>query len=114
MRAVVLALTVALVASHQVNLEFAAGKTYVYKYEGLLLGGLPQEGLAKAGVKVSSKVLISAVAQNSFLLKLQDPQLFEYTGIWPQDSFVPAAKLTSALNSQLVIPIKFEYSNGVV
>ncbi|KAI5085754.1 vitellogenin 7 isoform X1, partial [Silurus meridionalis] len=114
MRAVVLALTVALVASHQVNLEFAAGKTYVYKYEGLLLSGLPQEGLAKAGVKVSSTVLISAVAQNSFLLKLQDPQLFEYTGIWPQDSFVPAAKLTSALNSQLVIPIKFEYSNGVV
>ncbi|XP_046713433.1 vitellogenin-like isoform X1 [Silurus meridionalis] len=116
MRAVVLALTVALVASHQINLvpEFAAGKTYVYKYEGLLLGGLPQEGLAKAGVKVSSKVLISAVAQNSLLLKLQDPQLFEYTGIWPQDSFVPAAKLTSALNAQLVMPIKFEYSNGVV
>ncbi|KAG7327858.1 hypothetical protein KOW79_009464 [Hemibagrus wyckioides] len=116
MRAVVLALTVALVASHQVTLvpEFAAGKTYVYKYEGLLLGGLPQEGLAKAGVKISSKVRISAVAQNTFLLKLLDPQLFEYTGIWPQDAFKPAAKLTSALNAQLVIPIKYEYANGVV
>ncbi|TSM94611.1 Vitellogenin [Bagarius yarrelli] len=109
MRAVVLALTVALVVP-----EFAVGKTYVYKYEGLLLGGLPQEGLAKAGVKVSSKVLISAVAQKTFLLKLMDPQLFEYTGIWPQDAFSPAAKLTSALNAQLVIPIKFEYDNGVV
>lgn len=43
-----------------------------------------------------------------------DPQLFEFTGIWPQDAFVPAAKLTSALNAQLVIPIKFEYANGVV
>lgn len=42
----------------------------MYKYEGLLLGGLPQEGLAKAGVKVSSKVLISAVAQNTFLMKV--------------------------------------------
>ncbi|TSM94609.1 Vitellogenin [Bagarius yarrelli] len=109
MRAVVLALTVALVVP-----EFAVGKTYVYKYEGLLLGGLPQEGLAKAGVKVSSKVLISAVAQKTFLMKLMDPQLFEYTGIWPQDAFSPAAKLTSALNAQLVIPIKFEYDNGVV
>ncbi|XP_060796540.1 vitellogenin-like [Neoarius graeffei] len=116
MRAVVLALTLALVASHQVNLvpEFAAGKTYVYKYEGWLLAGLPQEGLGKAGVKISSKVLISAAAQNTFLLKLLDPQLFEYAGIWPQDNFVPATKLTSALNAQLVTPIKFEYANGVV
>ncbi|KAM9461345.1 vitellogenin-like isoform 1-T1 [Clarias gariepinus] len=116
MRAVVLALTLALVASHQTNLdpEFAAGKTFVYKYEGFLLSGLPQEGLAKAGVKVSCKVLISSVAQNTFLLKLQDPQLFEYTGIWPKDNFTPAPKLTSALNAQLVTPIKFEYANGVV
>lgn len=43
-----------------------------------------------------------------------DPQLFEYAGIWPQDNFVPATKLTSALNAQLVTPIKFEYANGVV
>ncbi|KAK3533833.1 hypothetical protein QTP70_032950 [Hemibagrus guttatus] len=116
MRALVLALTVAFVASRQVTLvpEFAAGKTYVYKYEGLLLGGLPQEGLAKAGIKVSSKVLISAGAQNTFFLKLSDPQLFEYTGIWPQDAFKPAAKLTSTLNAQLAIPIKYEYANGVV
>uniref|UniRef100_W5LDR7 Vitellogenin domain-containing protein n=1 Tax=Astyanax mexicanus TaxID=7994 RepID=W5LDR7_ASTMX len=95
-------------------LSFAAGKTYVYKYEGLLLGGLPQEGLGKAGVKVSSKVLIRAEASTTFLLKLQDPQLFEYAGIWPQDSFSPAAKLLAALNAQLQIPIKFEYANGVV
>ncbi|KAG9266788.1 vitellogenin-like [Astyanax mexicanus] len=116
MRAVVLALTVALVASQQINLvpEFAAGKTYVYKYEGLLLGGLPQEGLGKAGVKVSSKVLIRAEASTTFLLKLQDPQLFEYAGIWPRDSFSPAAKLLAALNAQLQIPIKFEYANGVL
>ncbi|XP_053539110.1 vitellogenin [Ictalurus punctatus] len=116
MRAVVLALTLALVASQQINLvpEFAAGKTFVYKYEGLLLGGLPQEGLAKAGVKVSSKVLVSAVAQNTFLLKLVNPQLFQYTGIWPEDAFAPAAKLTSALKAQLEVPIKFEYTNGMV
>ncbi|XP_066503871.1 vitellogenin-like [Hoplias malabaricus] len=116
MRAVVLALTVALVASHQINLvpEFTAGKTFVYKYEGLLLGGLPQEGLGKAGIKVSSKVLIRAEAQNTFLLKLMDPQLYQCTGIWPQDPCVPASKLTAAIKAQLAIPIKFEYSNGVV
>ena len=51
--------------------EFAAGKTYVYKYETLLLGGLPEEGLAKAGLKVSSKVLISAAAENIYMMKVK-------------------------------------------
>ncbi|XP_076880445.1 vitellogenin-like [Brachyhypopomus gauderio] len=116
MRAVVLALTVALVASQQINLvpDFVAGKTFVYNYEGRILGGVPQEGLAKAGVKISSKVLISSTAQNICVLKLLEPKLFEYSGVWPEDSFTPATKLTSALKSQLVTPIKFEYSNGVV
>ncbi|XP_048022072.1 vitellogenin-like [Megalobrama amblycephala] len=116
MRAVVLALTVALVASQQINLvpEFALDKTYVYKYEALLLGGLPQEGLARAGIKVSSKVHLTAVTENTFLMKLMDPLLHEYAGIWPKDPFVPATKLTSALAAQLQIPIKFEYANGVV
>uniref|UniRef100_A0A674F5R8 Vitellogenin n=1 Tax=Salmo trutta TaxID=8032 RepID=A0A674F5R8_SALTR len=109
MRAVVLALTLALVAP-----EFAASKTYVYKYEALLLGGLPEEGLARAGVKIISKVLISAVADNTYLLKLVNPEIFEYSGVWPKDPFVPAAKLTSALAAQFSIPIKFEYARGVV
>ncbi|KAM4629838.1 vitellogenin-like [Polymixia lowei] len=109
MRLVVLALTVALVAP-----DFAASKTYVYKYEALLLGGLPEEGLARAGLKVSSKVLLSAFAHNTYLLKLVEPELFEYSGVWPKDPFVPATKLTSALAAQLMTPIKFEYANGVV
>ncbi|XP_014024135.1 vitellogenin [Salmo salar] len=116
MRAVVLALTLALVASQSVNFapEFAASKTYVYKYEALVLGGLPEEGLARAGVKIISKVLISAVAENTYLLKLVNPEIFEYSGVWPKDPFVPAAKLTSALAAQFSIPIKFEYARGVV
>ncbi|XP_073718322.1 vitellogenin [Misgurnus anguillicaudatus] len=116
MRAVVLALTVALVACQQMNLvpEFAPDKTYVYNYEAQLLGGLPQEGLARAGIKVSSKVHLTAVTENIFLMKLRDPLLHEYGGIWPKDSFIPATKLTAALAAQLQIPIKFEYANGVV
>eukprot|EP00064_Thunnus_orientalis_P004478 superscaffoldBa00000407_g4490 len=109
MRVVVLALTLALVAP-----DFAAGKTYVYKYEALLLGGLPEEGLARAGLKISSKVLISNAAQNIFMLKLAEPELYEYSGIWPKDPVIPATKLTAALAPQLMTPIKFEYTNGVV
>lgn len=38
----------------------------------------------------------------------------EYSDIWPKDAFIPAPKLTAALASQLTIPIKFEYANGLV
>lgn len=51
--------------------KFAADRTYVYKYETLLLGGLPEEGLAKAGLKISSKVHISAIADNMCILKVR-------------------------------------------
>ena len=47
-------------------------------------------------------------------LQLEDPEILEYSGIWPKDSFTPATKLTSALAVQLLTPIKFEYANGVV
>ncbi|XP_075341563.1 vitellogenin-2-like isoform X4 [Odontesthes bonariensis] len=116
MRALVLALIVALVAGNQVNFapEFDSGKTYKYKYEAHLLGGLPEEGLARAGVKIQSKVLIGAEAPSTIALKLIDPAIYEYSGNWPEDVFVPATKLTSALSAQLLTPIKFEYANGVV
>uniref|UniRef100_A0A3Q1JK95 Vitellogenin domain-containing protein n=1 Tax=Anabas testudineus TaxID=64144 RepID=A0A3Q1JK95_ANATE len=94
--------------------EFAAGKAYVYKYEALLLGGLPEEGVAKAGLKISSKVLISAAAQNVYMLKLVEPELYEHSGVWAKDPLIPAAKLTSALANQLTTPIKFEYVGGAV
>ncbi|XP_042567868.1 vitellogenin isoform X2 [Cyprinus carpio] len=115
MRTVVMALTIALVASQHVNLvpELAGTQTYVYKYEALLFSGLHQEGLARAGIKIDSKVSIRAVTENTFLLKLLNPQLFEYSGIWPTDAFV-ATKLSSEVAAQLQIPIKFEYTNGVV
>ena len=43
-----------------------------------------------------------------------EPEFYEYSGVWPKDHLVPATKLTSALAAQLLTPIKFEYSSGVV
>uniref|UniRef100_A0A3Q2YML9 Vitellogenin domain-containing protein n=1 Tax=Hippocampus comes TaxID=109280 RepID=A0A3Q2YML9_HIPCM len=108
MRVVVLALTLALAGKCRLSPDFAAGKTYVYKYETWLLGGLPEEGLGRAGLKVRSKVLISAIEHNMLMLKLAEPEFFEYSGVWPKDAFTPATKLTSVLAPQLMIPIKFE------
>uniref|UniRef100_A0A3P8S3T2 Uncharacterized protein n=1 Tax=Amphiprion percula TaxID=161767 RepID=A0A3P8S3T2_AMPPE len=108
MRVFVLALTVAFVAP-----QFEPGKTYEYQYEAVVMGGLPEKGLARAGVKVRSKVQIGAEAQ-TFILKLVQPEIFEYSGIWPNDSFSSDPKLTSTLAAQLKTPVKFEYTNGVV
>ncbi|XP_068447342.1 vitellogenin-2-like [Clinocottus analis] len=111
-----LALTWALVACQQTNLapEFARGQTYVYQYEADVMGGLPEEGLARAGVKVRSKVLISADSTGNFILKLVDTEILEFSGIWPKEDFTPATKLTSTMADQLSTPIRFEYANGVV
>uniref|UniRef100_A0AAQ5XSB5 Phosvitin n=1 Tax=Amphiprion ocellaris TaxID=80972 RepID=A0AAQ5XSB5_AMPOC len=102
-------------AGSQVSLapQFEPGKTYEYQYEAVVMGGLPEKGLARAGVKVRSKVQIGAEAQ-TFILKLVQPEIFEYSGIWPNDSFSSDPKLTSTLAAQLKTPVKFEYTNGVV
>uniref|UniRef100_A0A3B3HUB2 Vitellogenin domain-containing protein n=1 Tax=Oryzias latipes TaxID=8090 RepID=A0A3B3HUB2_ORYLA len=57
MRAVVLALSLALVGA-TVFPEFSAGKTYVYMYEMSVINGLPEEGLARAKMNASCKFLI--------------------------------------------------------
>lgn len=51
--------------------NFSPGKTYVYKYEVSLMTGLPEEGLGKAGVYGNCKFLISAIDQNTFMLKVK-------------------------------------------
>lgn len=65
--------------------DLAGTQTYVYKYEALLFSGLYQEGLARAGIKINSKVLISAAAENAFFLKV--PELLCQT-LMPSWSFV--------------------------
>ncbi|TNM87973.1 hypothetical protein fugu_006194 [Takifugu bimaculatus] len=115
MRVIVLALAVALVVGSQDNFapDFASDMTYEYDYEGKIMGGLPEKGLARAGLKIQAKVSIRK-ANNVYYLKLSDAKIFEYNGIWPKDAFSLASKLSSELADQLMTPIKFEYTNGLV
>lgn len=50
---------------------FASDSTYVYSYEARVLGGLPEEGLARAGLKIRSKVFIRK-AKDAFILKVNE------------------------------------------
>ena len=53
----------------------------MYKYEAVLLGGLPEEGLARAGIKVASKVMIRAMTPGVFILKVKTTNSFELTPV---------------------------------
>ncbi|NWV59395.1 VIT2 protein, partial [Malurus elegans] len=91
---------------------FSSRKSYSYSYEGWVLNGLQEKNLAKAGVRLSSKLEISGLSENVYLLKVRSPQLEEYNGIWPKDPFTRSSKITQMVSSCLTRPFKFEYSSG--
>ncbi|NXY01571.1 VIT2 protein, partial [Pteruthius melanotis] len=91
---------------------FSSRKSYLYSYEGWVLNGLQEKNLAKAGVRLSSKLEISGLSENIYLLKIRSPQFEEYNGIWPRDSFTRSSKITQMASSCLSRPFKFEYNSG--
>ncbi|NXD90128.1 VIT2 protein, partial [Chaetorhynchus papuensis] len=91
---------------------FSSRKSYLYSYEGWVLNGLQEENLAKAGVRLSSKLEISGLSENIYLLKIRSPQFEEYNGIWPRDPFTRSSKITQMVSSCLTRPFKFEYNSG--
>ncbi|NWR50683.1 VIT2 protein, partial [Regulus satrapa] len=93
---------------------FSSRKSYLYSYEGWVLNGLQEKNLAKAGVRLSSKLEISGLSENVYLLKIRSPQLEEYNGIWPRDPFTRSSKITQMVSSCLTRPFKFEYNSGRV
>ncbi|NXB47935.1 VIT2 protein, partial [Leucopsar rothschildi] len=116
MRGIILALVLTLVGSQKFDIdpEFSSRKSYLYNYEGWVLNGLQEKNLAKAGVRLSSKLEISGLSENIYLLKIRSPQLEEYNGIWPRDPFTRSSKITQLVSSCLTRPFKFEYNSGRV
>ncbi|XP_051868477.1 vitellogenin-like isoform X2 [Pristis pectinata] len=113
---IILALTFGLVGSQKLQYEpvFNIKNTYLYQYSGVVLTGLPENGLAKGGLKITSKVQITSIDHKKHLLKVSSPQIYEYIGIWPDEDFIPSPKLTRKLSPQLSQPVIFEYNRGRV
>ncbi|NXF32796.1 VIT2 protein, partial [Nyctibius bracteatus] len=91
---------------------FSSRKSHLYSYEGWVLNGLQEKNLAKAGVRLSSKLEISGLSENAYLLKIRSPQFEEYNGIWPRDSFTRSSKITQMVSLCFTRPFKFEYNSG--
>uniref|UniRef100_A0A663E0W9 Uncharacterized protein n=1 Tax=Aquila chrysaetos chrysaetos TaxID=223781 RepID=A0A663E0W9_AQUCH len=109
MRGLMLALVLNLVEP-----DFSENKVYTFNYESMLLSGLPEKGLARAGIRIKSKVEISGIGPKLCLIRIHSIEAAEYNGVWPTSSFSRSLKLTQVLTGQLSNPIKFEYSNGHV
>ncbi|NWH60462.1 VIT1 protein, partial [Geococcyx californianus] len=92
--------------------DFSENKVYIFNYESVLLSGLPEKGLARAGIRINSKVEISSIGPKLCLIRIHSIEAAEYNGVWPTSSFSRSLKLTQVLTGQLSNPIKFEYSNG--
>ncbi|NWI44768.1 VIT2 protein, partial [Picathartes gymnocephalus] len=93
---------------------FHMGKTYLYSYESIIVHGLPERGLAMAGVKLASKVEISRVSHSDHLLQIRSLKLEEHNGFWPIDPFIPSSRLSETIAACLSQPFKFEYTEGRV
>ncbi|NWV08012.1 VIT2 protein, partial [Ptilonorhynchus violaceus] len=91
---------------------FHMGKTYLYSYESVIMHGLPDRGLAMAGVSLASKVEISRVSRSDHLLQIRSPKLEEHNGFWPTDPFIPSSRLSETIAACLSQPFKFEYTEG--
>ncbi|NXE21647.1 VIT2 protein, partial [Ardeotis kori] len=91
---------------------FSSRKSHLYSYEGWVLNGLQEKSLAKVGVRLSSKLEISELSENIYLLKIRSPQVEEQNGIWPRDPFTRSSKITQMVSSCFTRPFKFEYSSG--
>ncbi|NXP89752.1 VIT1 protein, partial [Passerina amoena] len=94
--------------------DFSENKVYTFDYETTLLSGLPEKGLARAGIRIKSKVEISGIGPKLCLIRIHSIEAAEYNGAWPASSFSRSLKLTQVLTGQLSNPIQFEYSNGHV
>ncbi|XP_072130897.1 vitellogenin-like [Mobula birostris] len=117
MKSIIFLLVLALVGSEHTSRydpTFSENSLHTYRYEGVILTGLPERGLTKAGVRLSSKVKIRGIGQRQYLLQIVDPWIQELTGIWPKDPFTSARKLTARWAVQLTKPVKFEYNSGRV
>ncbi|KFQ15099.1 Vitellogenin-1 [Leptosomus discolor] len=116
MRGLILALVLTLVGSQQLNYQpdFSENKVYTFDYESMVLSGLPEKGLARAGIRIKSKVEISGIGPKLCLIRIHSIEAAEYNGVWPASSFSRSLKLTQVLTGQLSNPIKFEYSGGHV
>ncbi|NXF60450.1 VIT1 protein, partial [Ciccaba nigrolineata] len=116
MRGLILPLVLTLVGSQHLNYQpdFSENKVYTFNYESVLLSGLPEKGLARAGIRIKSKVEISGIGPKLCLIRIHSIEAAEYNGVWPTSSFSRSLKLTQVLTGQLSNPIKFEYSSGHV
>ncbi|XP_033100289.1 vitellogenin-1-like [Anneissia japonica] len=128
MKAFILALCVAVACAETIYLprqqsreyetRFEAKKSYLYKYETIVLSGFPQSGKEFQGHKLNTFVNITFMTEGinkRAFLQLVEPQLLEVNGtVFPTNFTVNESSMSENLKLQLTNRIEFHYSLGNV
>lgn len=58
--------------------DFGENKVYTYDHESILLSGIPEKGLARAGIRIRSKVEISGIGPKLCIIRVRKLIQFEW------------------------------------
>ncbi|XP_042368565.1 vitellogenin 3, phosvitinless [Plectropomus leopardus] len=116
MRGLLFCCLVALAACQSVRYEPGLNpkKTYEYRYEGVVNFGLGMPNLAESGVRMTSKIKIVGMSEQTFILQVSDLAFEEFNGFPGKNSFNTSPKLTQRIATQLIKPFMFDYAGGHV
>ncbi|KAE8294103.1 Vitellogenin [Larimichthys crocea] len=114
MRGLLLCCLVALATCQNLRYELALNprKTYEYKYEGGVNFGLGIPNLAEAGMRISCKVKISGISDQTFSLQVSELAFQEFNGFPGKNDFNASPKLSQRIAAQLIKPFMFDYTSG--
>ncbi|KAG8003726.1 Vitellogenin [Nibea albiflora] len=87
-------------------------KTYEYKYEGGVNFGLGIPNLAEAAMRISCKVKITGMSDQTFSLQVSELAFQEFNGFPGKNDFNESPKLSQRIAAQLVKPFMFDYNGG--
>ncbi|XP_074491254.1 vitellogenin 3, phosvitinless [Sebastes fasciatus] len=88
--------------------------TYEYKYDGVVNFGLGISNLAESAAKITCKIKIIGVSEQTFILLVSELAFEEFNGFPGRNSFTASPKLTQRIASDLVKPFMFDYVSGHV
>jgi uncharacterized protein YlbG (UPF0298 family) len=104
--------------SNRQPVRLTVGQTYVYRYKGRLLTGIPQLSNQYSGLEIESDLILQSNADNSVALKMSNIRVGKHNGPVSgsdyHEDIVFDHQLNKEYSREVSKPIRFQYINGLV